>query len=80
MDDLASVLLSHLRAAVAVGMPVALSIPLALFGGDFSADATFDGVIIPSGGRLGWHYGTDRWSEGEFFRYSITGLELAART
>lgn len=50
------------------------------FGGDFSAHATFNGVTIPSEGRLGWHYGTDRWSEGEFFRYRITDLELAART
>jgi hypothetical protein len=50
------------------------------FGGDFSAYATFDGVTIPSEGRLGWHYGTDRWSEGEFFRYRITELELVAGT
>lgn len=50
------------------------------FGGDFSAHATFNGVTIPSEGRLGWHYGTDRWSEGEFFRYRITDLELAAGT
>lgn len=48
------------------------------FGGDFSAHATFDGVTIPSEGRLGWHYGTDRWSEGEFFRYRITDLQLVA--
>ncbi len=46
------------------------------FGGDFTAHATFDGVTIPSEGRLGWHYGTDRWSQGEFFRYQITDLEL----
>ena len=50
------------------------------FGGDFSAHATFNGVTIPSEGRLGWHYGTDRWSEGEFFRYRITDLELTVRT
>jgi hypothetical protein len=50
------------------------------FGGDFSAHATFDGATIPSEGRLGWHYGTDRWSEGEFFQYRITDLELVAGT
>jgi hypothetical protein len=50
------------------------------FGGDFSAHATFDGVTIPSEGRLGWYHGTDRWSEGEFFQYRITDLELAAQT
>ena len=50
------------------------------FGGDFSAHATFNGVTIPSEGRLGWHHGTDRWSEGEFFRYRITGHELTAKT
>jgi hypothetical protein len=46
------------------------------FGGDFTAHAAFNGVTIPTEGRLGWHYGTDRWNEGEFFRYRITNLEL----
>ncbi len=46
------------------------------FGGEFTAHATFDGVTIPSEGRLGWHYGSDRWDQGEFFRYRITDLEL----
>lgn len=48
------------------------------FGGEFTAHATFDGVTIPSQGRLGWHDGTNRWHEGEFFRYRITNLELLA--
>jgi hypothetical protein len=47
-----------------------------VFGGEFTAHTAFDGVTIPSEGRLGWHYGTDRWGEGEFFRYRITNLEL----
>jgi hypothetical protein len=38
--------------------------------------ATFDGLTIPSAGRFGWHFGTERWPEGEFFRYQITGLQL----
>ena len=46
------------------------------FGGEFTSHATFDGVTIPQAGRLGWHFGTDRWDEGEFFRYQITGLSL----
>lgn len=48
------------------------------FGGEFSDHGTFDGVTIPVEGRLGWHFGTDRWPEGEFFRYRIKNLELVA--
>lgn len=44
-------------------------------GGDVSDHRTFDGLTIPSSGSFGWHYGTDRWGEGEFFRYEITALE-----
>lgn len=46
------------------------------FGGEFTSHATFGGVTIPDSGRLGWHYGTDRWEVGEFFRYRITDLSL----
>jgi hypothetical protein len=46
------------------------------FGGEVSGYRTFDGVTIPSAGRVGWFFGTDRWPAGEFFRYRITGLEL----
>ncbi len=46
------------------------------FGGEFTDHAGFGGVTIPVEGRLGWHFGTDRWTEGEFFRYRITDLEL----
>ena len=38
------------------------------FGFEVSRYSTFDGVTIPSAGRAGWFYGTDPWSEGEFFR------------
>lgn len=38
------------------------------FGGAFDEWGTFDGVTIPTSGRVGWHWGTDRQSEGEFFR------------
>jgi hypothetical protein len=44
------------------------------FGGVITAQRTFAGLTIPSRGRLGWHFGTDRWPEGEFFRFTITAL------
>ena len=44
------------------------------FGGEICAYRHVDGLNIPSAGRLGWHFGTDRWPEGEFFRYEITSL------
>jgi hypothetical protein len=46
------------------------------FGGDVTRYATFDGVTIPSAGRAGWLYGTDRWKDGEFFRYEIIHFHL----
>ena len=46
------------------------------FGLEVTGYATFAGVSIPQTGRVGWFWGTDRWSEGEFFRYDITDLEL----
>lgn len=45
------------------------------FGGEVTAYRTFNGLTIPSAGRFGWCYGTDRWSDGEFFRYEITELQ-----
>jgi hypothetical protein len=44
------------------------------FGGEITAQHTFAGLTIPSSGRMGWHYGTDRWPAGEFFRFKITAL------
>ena len=50
------------------------------FGVETRSWETFGGLTIPSAGRAGWHYGTDRWEDGVFFRYEITGLEpLGAR-
>jgi hypothetical protein len=46
------------------------------FGGEITGYRTFAGLTVPSAGRLGWHYGTDRWAAGEFFRYQITSLQL----
>jgi hypothetical protein len=47
------------------------------FGADATAHRTFDGVTIASAGQAGWHYGTDRWDEGVFFRFEITAHRLA---
>jgi hypothetical protein len=46
------------------------------FGFGATGYSTFDGVTIPSVGRAGWFYGTDRWNEGEFFRAEITDYHL----
>jgi hypothetical protein len=46
------------------------------FGGEITGHATFGGLTIPSKGRLGWHYGTDLWPAGEFFRFELTNLQL----
>ena len=40
--------------------------------------STFDGVTIPSAGRAGLHFGTDRWDEGMFFRFEITSCQPIA--
>ena len=48
------------------------------FGGQITGHGSFEGVTIPSAGRLGWFYGTDRWPAGEFFRYQITDLHLVS--
>jgi len=44
------------------------------FGGEITGHRAFAGLTIPATGRLGWHFGTDRWAQGEFFRYQITSL------
>ncbi len=49
------------------------------FGGEIIAYATFDSLSIPSAGRFGWFFGTDRWSQGEFFRYQITQLQFMTK-
>ena len=46
------------------------------FGFEVTGWATFGGVTIPSAGRAGWFYGTDRWKEGEFFRSQIIEYHL----
>ena len=45
-------------------------------GGEATTYATFGGVSVPAAGRAGWFYGTDRWTEGEFFRYQLMSMEF----
>ena len=42
-----------------------------VFGAACHGEETFDGVTIPRRVSAGWHYGTDRWSDGEFIRWTI---------
>ena len=46
------------------------------FGHQATRFATLDGVTIPCAGRAGYFHGTDRWREGEFFRYEFTAYHL----
>jgi hypothetical protein len=48
------------------------------FGVHIEAERTFAGVTIGSRLRAGWWWGTERQSEGEFFRATITGAEFHA--
>lgn len=42
------------------------------FGGVIEEEGTFEGFTIPTKVRIGWHFGTPRWAEGEFFRGTVT--------
>lgn len=46
------------------------------FGGEMDTHGAFGGVTIPTSGRMGWFYGTDRWPESGFFRFHITDVTL----
>lgn len=43
------------------------------FGGTVTGWRAFGGTTIASVGAVGWHFGTERGSDGEFFRYEVTG-------
>ena len=42
------------------------------FGGEIHTHRRFGDVLIPETGRVGWHFGTERWPEGAFFEFAIT--------
>jgi len=44
------------------------------FGASFDGEATFGGVTVPRRITAGWHYGTDRWPEGQFIRWTVDDL------
>jgi uncharacterized protein DUF6544 len=44
------------------------------FGIQIDDEATFGDFTVPSAGRVGWWYGTPRWTAGEFFRFTIDDL------
>ena len=48
------------------------------FGVEVTGHRSFAGLTVPARGTAGWHYGTDRWTEGAFFRFEITGHEPLA--
>jgi hypothetical protein len=41
------------------------------FGAALRGGVIFDGFTIPREITAGWHYGSDRWPEGQFIRYTI---------
>jgi uncharacterized protein DUF6544 len=41
------------------------------FGASLEGEASFDGFTIPRDVTAGWHYGSERWPEGQFIRYTI---------
>ncbi len=41
------------------------------FGAAFENEVSFDGITLPRDVTAGWHFGTDRWPEGQFLRYTI---------
>jgi hypothetical protein len=42
-----------------------------VFGAALGDETTFAGFTIPRTVTAGWHYGTDRWADGQFIRYTI---------
>lgn len=42
-----------------------------VFGATVHGNLTVDGVTVPQRVTAGWHYGTDRWPEGQFIRYTV---------
>jgi Family of unknown function (DUF6544) len=53
------------------GNPDGASFGLHLFSAAFQDEISFGGVTVPPDVSAGWHYGTARWPEGQFIRYTI---------
>jgi hypothetical protein len=41
------------------------------FGAMLDGEARFGGFTLPRRVTAGWHYGTDRWANGQFIRYTV---------
>jgi len=46
------------------------------FGAEFSEERTVQGYTVPTKYRAGWHYGTEQWSEGEFYRAELKDVRF----
>ena len=46
-------------------------------GMEVTRTTTFGGLTIPSAGRFGWCFGTQRWPEGEFFQFQLLSVTWA---
>ncbi|MBZ0137898.1 MAG: hypothetical protein K8I27_16200 [Planctomycetes bacterium] len=46
------------------------------FGGIMETEQTIDGYTVPSRFRVGWHFGTAKWGEGEFYRADMKDIEF----
>jgi hypothetical protein len=53
------------------GNPAAEPFAWQAFGATMRDQASFDGFTIPRAITAGWHFGTRRWPEGQFIRYTI---------
>lgn len=42
-----------------------------VFGAELHDEATFEGFTIPRTITAGWYYGTEKWDEGQFIRYTV---------
>jgi hypothetical protein len=47
------------------------------FGATFQDQIAFAGFRLPREVTAGWHYGTPRWAEGEFIRYTIDDVHYS---
>jgi hypothetical protein len=54
-----------------VGQSGGTSVAEHSFGATSTDEVTFGGLTLPRKVTAGWHFGTPRWPEGVFIRYSI---------
>jgi hypothetical protein len=45
-----------------------------VFGATLHGETTVGGLTVPRRITAGWHYGTSRWAEGQFIRYTVDDL------